>query len=154
MNEGLLKNIKMTVVHDYPANSTGATGTTGTNYVDMAGYDNVLLLFVPTEAIATAINTIYPVFSTDYSGSTFHGATSQYAGTTSATTAMEQMLWAVDVIKPRERYVSVYNYKLTAASGGVCVAIQYNGAKLPVAQSTALYGVVHGTQFASQATTS
>jgi hypothetical protein len=146
--EGLLKNIKLTVIHDYPSNSTGATGTTGKNYVDMLGYDGCLLLYVPTEAIATAINTIYPVFSTDYSGSTFAGSTAQYAGTTSATTAMEQMLWAVDVIKPTKRYVSVYNYKLTAASGGVCIAIQYNGLKTPVSQSTALYGVVNSTSMA------
>lgn len=145
--EGLMKNIKLTVLHDYPANSTGSTGTTGTNYVDMSGYDGCLLLYVPTEAIATAINTIYPVFSSDYSGSTFAGSTAQWAGTSSATTAMEQMLWALDVIKPTKRYLSVYNYKLTAASGGVCVAIQYNGSKFPVSQSTALYGVVNSTSY-------
>jgi hypothetical protein len=146
--EGLLKNIKLTVLHDYPSNSSGSTGTTGSNYVDMAGYDGVMLLYVGTEAIASAVNTIYPVFSSDYSGSTFAGSTAQWVGTTVATTAMEQMVSAIDIVKPLKRYVSCYNYKLTAASGGAVIALQYNFKKGPISQSTSLYGVYSSTTYA------
>lgn len=140
---GLGENLKFTVLHDYPSNSTGSTGTTGTNYVDMQGYDGVLLLKVVTESIASAIDTVYPVLSSDYSGSTFRGCTSQYAGTAVATTAYEQMLYWVDVYRPTKRYVSCYNYKLTAASGGPVIAIQYKSKLGPVSQSTALYGCLN-----------
>ena len=145
--EGLLKNVKLSLITAAINNSTGSTDTTGVSYVDMAGYDGVLLVGIPSEAIATAVMGIYP-----YTGATVAalatGSTAVYAGTTSATTSMEEMVFALDLIKPSARYVSARWDKATAASGGTILAIQYNATKNPVAQSTALYGCFDAESFA------
>lgn len=145
--EGLLNNVKVSLITGHMNNSTGSTDTTGVSYVDMAGYDGVLLIGIPTEAIATAVMGIYP-----YTGATVAtlatGSTAIYAGTTSATTAMEEMVFALDLVKPKTRYVSARWDKNTAASGGAILAIQYNGTEKPVSQSTELYGCFDAQTFA------
>lgn len=145
--EGLLKNVKLTVINAQIDNSSGSTDTTGVGYVDMAGFDGVLLVGIPSEVIATAVMGIYP-----YTGATVatlaSGSTAVYAGTTSATTAMEEMVFALDLVKPTARYISARWDKATAASGGAILAIQYNATENPVAQSTALYGCFDAKTFA------
>ena len=145
--EGLLKNIKLSVINAQIDNSTGSTDTTGVGYVDMAGYDGVLLVGIPSEVIAGGVMGMYP-----YTGASVAllatGSTAVYAGTTLATTAMEEMVWALDLVKPLTRYISARWDKATAASGGAILAIQYNATKNPVAQSTELYGCFDAQTFA------
>lgn len=135
---GLGSNVKLSCLMGQVDNTTGSTDTTAPGYVDMAGYDNVMLIGVPSEAIATAVMGIYA-----YTGdtvATLGASTGVYSGTTSATTSMEQMVFALDLIKPQRRYISARWDKATAASGGAIVAIQYNGTECPVTQSTEVYG--------------
>lgn len=136
--ENLSKYVKLSCIMGQVDNTTGTTDTTSPGYVDMAGYDSVMFIGVPSEAIATAVMGMYA-----YTGATvaaLAGTTTVYSGTTSATTSMEQMVWALDLVKPQARYVSARWDKATAASGGAIVALQYNGIKLPVTQSTEVFG--------------
>jgi hypothetical protein len=145
--EGLLKNVKLSLITAAINNSTGSTDTTGVSYVDMAGFDGCLLVGIPSEVIATAIMGMYPYTGVSVAAMAT-GSTDVYAGTTSATTSMEEMVFALDLIKPSARYISARWDKLTAASGGAILAIQYNAGKNPVAQSTELYGCFDAKSYA------
>lgn len=144
--EGLGKNVKFSVITGQIDNSSGTTDTTGTGYVDMTGFDSVCLIGVPSEAIATAVMGMYAF--TGASVALLAGTTSVYAGTTSATTDMEQMVFVLDLVKPSARYISARWDKATAASGGAIIALQYNGTKYPVAQSTSVFGCFDVKTFA------
>jgi hypothetical protein len=61
---------------------------------------------------------------------------------------MEEMVFALDLVKPLTRYVSARWDKATAASGGAVLAIQYNATKNPVSQSTELYGCFDAKTYA------
>jgi hypothetical protein len=143
--EGLLKNIKLTVLDPY-IGSTGTTDTTSIGYVDMQGYDSVCLVGMFTEVIAGGKLGFYPY--TGATVATLAATTAYWVGTTISTTAMETQCVAMDLIKPTVRYIGAAQDKATAAGGMTILAIQYNGLKFPVTQSTELYGCINTTSIA------
>lgn len=132
MVNNLLKGAKLTVILPAQNNTTGAADTTGLGYVDMAGYDNVAFIGIPTEVIAGAVMGI-----SCYTGDTVAALASStvlWGGSTITTTDMEIQCWGLDIVKPSRRYLSAMWDKATQASGGSILAIQYNPTKLPAAQ--------------------
>jgi len=130
---GMLKDVKFTLIDPY-IGSTGNADTTGLNYVDMQGFDNVCLVGIFTEVIAGGKLGFYPL--TGATVAALAGTTAYWAGTTASTTAMETQCVVMDLIKPQARYIGANQDKATAAGGMTILAIQYNGTKKPVSQST------------------
>lgn len=121
MNPTLLNNCKVTIVK-----TTQATGTSAVNTdsVDMQGFDGVL--FLGALATANAGNSVNLAQSTD--NSTFN----DLAGTAQVP-ATNGHLVAIDLYKPRERYIRAEIVRAGATTvTETFIAIQYRGRKAPI----------------------
>lgn len=120
MHGSLLDNVKITKVNAYAASAGTAINSTS---VDMQGFEGVV--FVTSLATANAGNSVNVAQSED--NSTFNDLEG-----TAQVPASDGHLVAIDVYRPRERYV-----RAEVDRGGTntvvdaIFAIQYNGAKPP-----------------------
>jgi hypothetical protein len=165
INQSMFNNVKISIMAsstDLVAGSTvsDTTDLTVANVLDMAGFEGVMFLALPMTVTAAGTIGIIPKFGSS-SGTLTLAATSFWAGTSTlgATTDMSQKYFALDIIKPIQRYVGVRLHRATQNSNlaGI-IAIQYGEHKQPTtsnwavyAGSTGLYSCANSTAFGTGA---
>jgi len=132
----LMENTKITQVM---ANQTAATSSKGSSVIDMEGYDGVV--FVGSLSVGHAANN----YIKGQQGTT--STTTNFAdllGTKIQSTASALQLW-LDIYRPRERFVRAVVIRATSSVIYPMWAIQYNGSKMPIDNTTAgtIIGEVH-----------
>lgn len=132
----LMENAKLTRVLD---NQTAATSSKGTTVLDMQGYDGVV--FFTALSVGHASNNYMKV---QQSGTNTTASMADLLGTKIQSTASALQLWA-DIYRPRERYVRAVIIRATSSVIYPVWAIQYNGTKMPIDNTTAgtIIGEVH-----------
>lgn len=135
--QNLLNQIKL----DYVAAAVAAASNTDNDsaIVDTAGYDGVLFLTTITDSADTGVATMTIEQNTANSSSGMAALSGAVATATSgANDDLNGKLLAVDVYRPRERYVRANRTSATAnIAYGECLAILYSGSKMPIAQAAA-----------------
>ena len=131
MHPSLLNDVKITVVS---AAAAAAQTAIESDILDMAGYEGVLFLAMLGDVADTCVLGLAAQQNTANSGTgmaTLSGSSTFTAGATSA----DSKVLALDVYRPRERYVRAYLTRTTANAviGGI-IAIQYGAAKKPTSQ--------------------
>jgi hypothetical protein len=138
----LLQNAKVNVLYR-GSTAVAATDITCTGYVDMDGYDGVMLItsIIETTAGATTTNTILTPTHGNVATTSTHltnlGTTARAGGATS--TAEWGKALVVDIYKPLKRYVGARILKTgagTVATSAV-FAVQYKNRKGAVTQAAA-----------------
>jgi hypothetical protein len=132
----LMENTKITQVL---GNQTSATSSKGSSVVDMQGYDGVV--FIGSLSVGHATNN----YIKGQQNTTSATATmADLVGTKIQSTASCLQLW-LDIYRPRERFVRAVVIRGTASVIYPMWAIQYNGSKMPIDNTTAgtITGEVH-----------
>jgi hypothetical protein len=133
----LLKNCKITYGHALVA---AGQASHPTSIVDMSGWDGVMCILPITSTLNTGVVTLTGrSAATNVAGAALAGA---IATVTDAGGAQHTgKCLAVDIYKPRERYVD-FLIDTTVANGATdaAIIIQYKGRKAPVTQSTTYVG--------------
>lgn len=137
----LLKNVKITPLIN--GSTLAASDVDSTILIDMQSFEGVL--FVGTAYKTSAGGTTgtfqmvprHSAVNTSTTGITDLGSTS-YATDTSFAAGDVGKVFAIDVYKPQQRYltVSVNRTGANLLGLGTVFAIQYEGHKLPIAQTT------------------
>lgn len=135
--QNLLNNIKL----DYVAAAVvaGSSIDNDSAIVDTQGYEGVLFLTPITDSVNTGVATMTIEQNSVNSGTGMAALSGAVATATSgADDDLNGKLLAVDVYRPRERYVRANRASATAnIAYGTCIAILYKGIKQPVAQASA-----------------
>lgn len=131
MNPSLLNDVKVTVVE---AAAGAAQTALDSDILDMSGYEGVLFIAMLGDITSGSVLTLAAQQNTANSTSgmaTLSGSATFTAGASDA----DSKVLALDVYRPRERYVRAYLTRTTqdAIIGGV-IAIQYGATKKPVTQ--------------------
>lgn len=131
----LTKNVKITVVA--AAAAAAQTAVEG-SILDMAGYDGVLFVALTGDVTDTAVLTLKAQQNTANSTSGMADLVGTAAFTAGASDADNKGL-ALDVHKPRERYVRAVLTRGTAnaAVSGI-IAIQYDARRKPTAHDASV----------------
>lgn len=135
--QNLLNNIALhwlkTVV------SAGSSIDDDSAIVDMQGWDGVIFLTTITDSAATGVATMTIEQNTANSGSGMAALSGAVATATCSTNDdLNNKILAVDVYRPRERYLRANRASATAnIAYGECFAIKYKGIKQPVSQAAA-----------------
>lgn len=129
MHPSLLNDVKVTVVE---AAAVAAQTAVESDILDMSGYEGVLFLAMLGDVTTTSVLTLACQQNTANSTSgmaTLAGSATFTAGASDA----DSKVLALDVYRPRERYVRAYLTRTTADAvvGGI-IAIQYGATKKPV----------------------
>lgn len=131
MGTNLSKDCKITFVQA-PLASGGTDPAS--NYVDMSGYDGVLFIGCLGTAGSTDVCTLAAQGSTATGSTTFVSITS---ATQTSTAGLDDKFFAIDVYRPRTRYVKTLLTRSAAVEYGGTVAIQYGGRRVaPVTHGT------------------
>ncbi len=145
----ILKNVKLYC----PAAAVAAASNTDddSTAVDTAGYDGILFVCAITDSANTGVATMTAEQGAVSAGTDAAALSGAVATATSAADDdLNTKLLAVDVYKPRERYVRVNRISATAnIAYGAVIAILYQGSKAPVAQLAA--EVAHSVAVSSPA---
>lgn len=132
--QNLLNQIKL----DYVAAAVSAANNTDNDsaIVDTAGFDGVLFLTTITDSVDTGVATMTIEQNTVNSGTGMAALAGAVATATSgANDDLNGKILAVDVYRPRERYVRANRVSATAnIAFGECQAILYRGSKMPITQ--------------------
>lgn len=134
--QNLLNNIKLdwlkTVV------SAGSSIDDDSAIVDTQGFDGVIFLTTITDSVATGVATLTIEQNTANSGSGMAALSGAVATATSATNDdLNNKILAVDVYRPRERYLRANRASATAnIAYGEVIAILYKGIKMPITQGS------------------
>lgn len=135
--QNLLNNIKL----DYVAAAVSAANNTDNDsaIVDTQGYDGVLFLTTITDSVSTGVATMTIEQNSANSGSGMAALSGAVATKTSGgNDDINGQMLAVDVYRPRERYLRANRTSATAnIAYGECIAILYKGNKMPIAQAAA-----------------
>lgn len=135
--QNLLNNIAL----DYVAAAVAAGSSIDNDsaIVDTQGFDGVLFLTTITDSVDTGVATMTVEQNTANSGSGMAALAGAVATATSAANDdLNGKLLAVDVYRPRERYLRANRVSATAnIAYGECIAIKYKGIKQPVTQAAA-----------------
>lgn len=132
MSPALLKDILASVAG--VAVVAGATIDSNGSRLDMAGYEGVLFLQVIDDSVATGVATL----TVEQNTADQDAGMAALAGAVASATCvvnddLNGKLLAVDVYRPRERYVQAVRTSLTAnIAFGQLIAIRYGTRKLPV----------------------
>ena len=129
MSSYLSDDVKITRVIDALADGQG---TTTSSNVDMAGYDGVVFVCLIGDVTATGTVTMTATqAATDTTGDALSGMSA------AADSDDDDLLLAIDIQKPADRYLGVSLVRAVANSvvGGV-IALQYKARSLPVTQPT------------------
>lgn len=135
--QNLLNNIKL----DYVAAAVTAASNTDNDsaIVDTQGFDGVIFLTTITDSVATGVATMTIEQNTANSSSGMAALSGAVATATSGSNDdLNGQMLAVDVYRPRERYLRANRVSATAnIAYGECIAILYKGSKMPIAQAAA-----------------
>lgn len=136
MNQNLLNNVKLDWLKGVVA--AGSSIDDDSAAVDTQGYDGVVFLTTITDSANTGVATMTVEQSTT-SGGTYAALAGAVATATSAADDdLNDKLLAVDVYRPRERYVRVNRASATAnIAYGEVIAVLYSGIKMPITQAAA-----------------
>ena len=133
----MLKNVKLYC----PGAAVGAANNTDddSTAVDTQGFDGVMFLCAITDSVSGGVATMTAEQGTVAAGTDAAALTGAVATATSAANDdLNTKLLAVDVYKPRERYVRVNRTSATQnIAFGEVIAVLYQGGKFPVAQLAA-----------------
>lgn len=131
-NLNLLKDMKVDRVMNAVAAGTSAQNS---SVLDMQGYDSVCFILLLGEVLDTAVITLTAKGNTasSVSSPTPLAYTEAVATWTADATNADNKVLAVDVQKPRERYVFANVTRTTAnvVIDGI-IAVRYNGANVPL----------------------
>jgi hypothetical protein len=157
----MFNNVKVSIVMsstDLVAGSTvsDTTDLTVNTTLDMLGFEGVTFIALPMTVTAAGTIGMIPKFGSS-SGTLTLAATSFWAGTSTlgATSDMSQKYFALDIVKPLQRYVGLRLHRATQNSNlaGI-IAIQYGEHKTPTTSnwavysgSTGLYSCANSTAF-------
>jgi hypothetical protein len=137
VTSNLFNNVKISVVMSSTDLVLGSTVSDTTDLavnttLDMAEYEGVLFLALPTTVTAAGTIGMIPKFGSS-SGTLTLAATSFWAGssTLGASSGLSQEYFALDIVKPIQRYVGVRYHRATqnASLAGI-IAIQYGKHKV------------------------
>lgn len=131
MHPSLLNDVKVTVV---AAAAVAAQTDIDSDIIDMAGFEGVLFLAMLGDVSDTCALAMVAQQNTINSASGMASLAGSVTFTAGATSADSKVL-ALDVYRPRERYVRAKLSRGTANAvvGGI-IAIQYGAAKKPTSQ--------------------
>jgi hypothetical protein len=159
VTSNLLPNVKISVVFattDVNVGSTvcDSTDQTVNTTLDMQGYEGVLFIAQPAQAVAAGTFGMIPKFGSS-SGTLTLAATSFWGGTSTLgmTTQVNQGYFALDIAKPPQRYVGLRAHRATQNTNFSVIAIQYGAHKMPTTSNpqgpggSTLYGMVNTTAF-------
>lgn len=138
MSPALLKDILASVAG--VAVVAGATIDSNGSRLDMAGYEGVLFLQVIDDSVATGVATL----TIEQNTADQDAGMAALAGAVATATCvvnddLNGKLLAVDVYRPRERYVQAVRTSLTAnIAFGQLIAIRYGARKLPVSSDASI----------------
>lgn len=132
--QNLLNQIKLDYVAAAVANANNTDNDSA--IVDMQGFDGVLFLTTITDCAQTGVATLTIEQNTANSGSGMAALAGAVATATSgANDDLNGKILAVDVYRPRERYLRANRVSATAnIAFGECHAILYRGTKMPITQ--------------------
>lgn len=132
--QNLLNQIKLDYVAAAVANASNTDNDSA--IVDTAGFDGVLFLTTITDSAITGVATMTIEQNTVNSGTGMAALAGAVATATSgANDDLNGKILAVDVYRPRERYVRANRVSATAnIAFGECQAILYRGSKMPITQ--------------------
>lgn len=135
--QNLLNNIKLYYVN--AAISAASNTDDDSDIVDTAGFDGCIFIVPITDSADTGVATLTVEQNTANSSSGMAALSGAVATATSAANDdLNGKLLAVDVYRPRERYL---RSNLTSATANIAfgdtVAILYQGSKMPITQATA-----------------
>lgn len=155
--ESLLKNIKLTRVFYTSGigagssiiSTTDSTGALG-KAIDMAGFDGIMCIISPSGTIAAGSLGLTPKMSASSSALTADSSAASFIGSTDgATTDFNNQLIALDLVKPKKRWVGFQLMRATQNSVADGIVIQYNYSKGPTVQSTAGVAVPGGVAYST-----
>lgn len=131
LNNILLKWLKTVV-------SAGSSIDDDSAIVDTQGYDGVIFVTTITDSVATGVATMTVEQNTINSASGMAALSGAVATATSGTNDdLNNKILAIDVYRPRERYLRVNRASATAnIAYGEVVAILYKGIKMPITQGS------------------
>jgi len=136
-----MQNLLNNVALDYVAAAVAAGSSIDNDsaIVDMQGFDGVVFLSTITDSVDTGVATMTIEQNTANSSSGMAALAGAVATATSgANDDLNGKLLAVDVYRPRERYLRAARISATAnIAYGECIAIKYKGIKQPITQATA-----------------
>lgn len=136
-----MQNLLNQIALDYVAAavSAGSSIDNDSAIVDMQGYDGCLFLTTITDSVNTGVATMTIEQNTANSSSGMAALSGAVATATSGgNDDLNGQMLAVDVYRPRERYLRANRTSATAnIAYGECIAIKYKGIKQPVAQAAA-----------------
>lgn len=135
MNPSLLNDVKITVVE---AAAAAAQTALDSDILDMSGYEGVLFIAMLGDVTSGSVLTLVAQQNTANSTSGMATVSGSATFTAGASDADSKVL-ALDVYRPRERYVRAYLTRTTqdAVVGGV-IAIQYGAGKRPTTQHASI----------------
>ena len=135
MIQNLLNLVKVLYVND--AIAAASNTDDDSSIVDTAGFDGCLFLVPITDSVITGVATMTVEQNTANSGSGMAALSGAQAQATSAANDdLNNQYLAVDVYRPRERYLRTNLVSATAnIAFGATIAILYSGVKAPVTQT-------------------
>lgn len=145
MSPSLLKDILASVAG--VAVVAGATIDSNGARLDMSGYEGVIFLQVIDDSVATGVATLkveQNTIDSDTGMAALAGAVA--TATCVVNDDLNGKLLAIDVYRPRERYVQAVRTSLTANMAfGQLIAIRYGTRKLPVPNDATVLSAVSVT---------
>lgn len=134
--QNLLNNIKLDWLKTVVAAGSSIDDDSG--IVDTAGYDGCLFITTITDSAQTGVATMTVEQNTANSSSGMAALSGAVATATSAANDdLNDKILAVDVYRPRERYLRVNRVSATAnIAYGEVIALLYKGIKMPITQGS------------------
>jgi hypothetical protein len=133
----LFPNVKCSVIIATTDANIGSTVIDSTDQtvnttLDMAEYEGVTFFAFPNQMVAAGTFGMLPKFGSS-SGTLTLAATSFWAGTSTlgATTQANQGYFALEIVKPVQRYVGLRLHRATQVSGATVFAVQWGTHKMP-----------------------
>jgi hypothetical protein len=155
----LLPNVKITVLFATTDLNVGSsvcdtTDQTVNTTLDMAGFEGVTFIAQPLQMVAAGTFGMIPKFGSS-SGTLTLAATSYWGGTTTlgATTQANQGYFALEIVKPPQRYVGLRLHRATQNSGANVIAVQWGSHKMNTTSNnqgpggSTLYSMYNTTAF-------
>lgn len=135
--QNLLNNIKLDWLKTVVA--AGSSIDDDSAIVDTQGFDGCLFITTITDSVDTGVATMTIEQNSVNSGTGMAALSGAVATATSAANDdLNNQILAVDVYRPRERYLRVNRASATAnIAYGEVLAILYKGIKMPISQATA-----------------
>ena len=135
--QNLLNNIKLDWLKTVVA--AGSSIDDDSAIVDTQGFDGCLFITTITDSVATGVATMTIEQNSANSGTGMAALSGAIATATSGSNDdLNNQILAIDVYRPRERYLRANRASATAnIAYGEVIAILYKGIKMPISQAAA-----------------